>query len=147
VGLIEAVGDGPVALDTSVFIYLIEEDPTYLRLIVPLFVAADLGNLRLVTSGVTLLEVLVRPYRAGNIPLAARYESLLTGSKGVDLKEIDRSQLRTAAQIRAVSPGVRAPDALQLAAALTEECSAFVTNDRRLLHVGGVRTILLSDFV
>jgi predicted nucleic acid-binding protein len=89
-----------------------------------------------VTSAVTLLEVLVVPYRAGNLPLADRYEALLTRSRGVRMREIGRGELRPAAQLRAVA-GVRTPDALQLAAALAEGCTAFVTNDRRLPSLPG----------
>jgi len=43
-----------------------------------LFAEADAGRRRLVTSAVTLLEVLVVPYRADNRALAARHEALLT---------------------------------------------------------------------
>ncbi|MCA1789478.1 MAG: PIN domain-containing protein [Thioalkalivibrio sp.] len=75
-------------------------------------------DLTIVTSPVTLLEVLVVPYRAGNLALATRYEALRTRSRGVVPREIDRGQLRAAAQFRAVA-GARTLDALQLAAALT----------------------------
>jgi predicted nucleic acid-binding protein len=146
VGLMEAVGAGPVAVDTAVFIYFAEEHPTFLPIARPLFVAVDRGDLEVVTSEITLLEVLVAPYRAGNLPLAARYETLLTRSRGVRLVEMDRGQLRTAAQLRALH-GVRTPDALQLAAALTARCSAFLTNDRRLPAVPGLRIIQLSELL
>ncbi len=143
-GLIEEVGAGPVALDTAVFIYFAERHPDYAALVRPLFVAADGGELQLVTSGVTLLEVLVVPYRVGDVPLAARYEALLTRSRGLRVVDLDHVQLRTAAQLRALH-GVRTPDALQLAAALTARCSAFVTNDRRLPAVPGLRIIQLDE--
>lgn len=142
----DAVGHGPVALDTSAFIYLIEDNPAYRDVLVPLFVAADLGEVKLVSSALTLLEVLVVPYRLGNFALAERYERFLTGSKTVALRDIDQAQLRAAAQIRAVS-GVRTPDALQLAVALTESCSSFVTNDRRLARFPGVRVLVLDDYI
>ena len=144
-GLTEAVGTGPVALDTAIFIYLIEEHPTYLPAVRPLFERADRGELEIVTSAITLLEVLVVPYRAGNLPLAARYEALLTRSRGVRLIDVDRTQLRAAAHLRAVH-GVRAPDALQLAAALTARCTVFVTNDHRLPPLPGLRIVQLAEF-
>ena len=116
-GLIESLGPGRVALDTAVFIYFIEEHPRYLPLIAPLFNEVDVGAREIVTSALTLLEVLVVPYRAGDLPLAERYEAVLTRSRGLRMVELDRGQLRTAAQIRAVH-GVRTPDALQLASIL-----------------------------
>jgi predicted nucleic acid-binding protein len=144
--LIDDVGLGPVGVDTAAFIYFIEAHPTYLPSLRPLFDAADREVLTIVTSAVTLLEVLVVPYRAGNQPLAQRYEALLTRGRGVILREIDRSLLRAAAQLRAVA-GVRTPDALQLSAALAEGCTTFVTNDRRLPSLPGLRILLLDNYI
>ena len=101
-GLSDLLGAGPVAVDTAVFIYLLEEHPTFLGAVRPLFVAATRGELELVTSAITLLEVLVIPYRASNVALATRYEALLAGSRGLRLVDVDRPQLRTAAQLRAL---------------------------------------------
>src|SRR5439155_10564186 len=80
VGLREDLGKGPVGLDTVAFIYFIEEHPDYLPLLDPIFEAVDQGALHVVTSSLTLLEVLVIPYRSGNLPLAQKYERLLTRS-------------------------------------------------------------------
>jgi hypothetical protein len=55
VGLSEDLGPGNLAIDTAIFIYLIEEDVRYLPLILPLFEEADSGKRGLVTSAVTLL--------------------------------------------------------------------------------------------
>lgn len=145
-GLIDDVGQGPVGVDTAAFIYFIEAHPTYLPPLRPLFAAADREALTIVTSAVTLLEVLVVPYRAGNQPLAERYEALLTRGRGVVLRDIDRPLLRAAAQLRAVA-GVRTPDALQLSAALAEGCTTFVTNDRRLPALPGLRILQLDDYI
>lgn len=144
-GLIDEVGAGPVALDTAAFIYFIESHPLYLPPLLSVFTAADEERLTIVTSAVTLLEVLVVPYRAGNLALANRYEALLNRSRGVRLREIDRALLRAAAQLRAVA-GMRTPDALQLAAALAEGCTTFVTNDRRLPSLPGLRILQVDDY-
>ena len=145
-GLTEDLGRGPVGVDTALFIYFIEEHPRFLRLIEPLFAAADEGKRELVTSAVTLLEVLVVPFRAGNLALAERYENLLTRSSGIRIVDLTRDQLRTAAQLRAAT-AVRTPDALQLAAAITSGCTSFITNDRRLPAVAGTRVLQLADSV
>ncbi|CAN5715970.1 PIN domain-containing protein [soil metagenome] len=144
-GLTDALGAGSVAVDTALFIYFIEEDPRFLQTIRPLFMQADRGDRQIVTSAVTLLEVLVSPYRAGNLALAERYEALLTRGRGIRLVELDRAQLRTAAQLRALHTGLRTPDALQLGAALTGGCSALITNDRRIPELPGLRIIQLSE--
>jgi len=52
-----------------------------------LFEAIDRGAIEAVASGITLMEVLVAPYRAGNHPLAERYEACL--DRQVDRRLID----------------------------------------------------------
>jgi predicted nucleic acid-binding protein len=147
VGLIREVGDGPLALDTVCFIYLIEEHPRYLPVLGPVFEAIDAGRLQAVTSTLSLLEVLVVPNRAGNIALAERYEELLTRSRGLRAIDIDRAQIRAAAQLRARHEGLRTPDAIQLSAALSGSCSALLTNARDLPTVRGLRILQLEDDV
>lgn len=143
--LTQVLGLGRVALDTAVFIYFIEEHVQYLPIIESLFAEVADGERQIVTSALTLLELLVVPFRAGDSTLAGRYEALLTHSRGLHLISIDRGQLRMAAQLRA-RYSVRTPDALQLAAALQERCSAFVTNDRRLPVVPGLRIVQLDEY-
>lgn len=145
-GLMEDLGDGPVALDTAVFIYFIEEHPQFLPVVEPVFVAIDGGSLAGVTSGLTLLETLVVPYRAGDAPLAERYEALLTRSRGMRLVDLDRALLRSAARLRATIR-LKTPDALQFAAALASNCSTYLTNDRDLPPVPGIRILQLRDYL
>ncbi|MGH7322467.1 MAG: type II toxin-antitoxin system VapC family toxin [Candidatus Rokuibacteriota bacterium] len=145
-GLIADLGRGPVALDTVVFIYFIEEDARFLPAVEPIFSGVDGGRWEAVTSALTLLETLVVPFRSGNTALAERYEAILTRSRGFRLVDLDRPLLRAAAQLRAVVP-VKTPDALQLAAALSAGCTAYVTNDRALPRVPGLRILQLRDYV
>ena len=143
--LIDDLGAGPVGIDTAIIIYLIEENQLFSAVIAPLFEAADAGELELGVSALALLEVLVVPYRAGNIALAERYEIVLTRSRGVRMIDLTREHMRLAAQLRAAS-SVATPDALQLATCLASRCSAFVTNDRRLPSIPGLRIIQLRDY-
>ena len=106
--LIADLGSGPVGVDTSIFIYFIEAHPQFLPLIRPVFQEVNDGSRELITSALTLLEVLVVPYRAGNQFLANRYERLLTQGSGVRIAEISRTHLRAAARLRAAT-GVKTP--------------------------------------
>ena len=144
-GLIADLGPGAAAVDSAVFIYFIEDDPQYAPIVRPLFEQADRSERQLVTSALTLLEVLVVPLRAGDRQLAERYENLLTRGRGLRLVDITRAQLEAAASLRAVT-GARTPDALQLAAAISTGCKTFVTNDRRLPAVPGLRVVQLSQY-
>ena len=146
-GLMEIVGRGPVALDTSIIIYYLQVDPAYLPALDPLFTAIDEGRAAAFTSGITLLETLVAPLRAGDLALADRFEELLTRSRGLTMVDVSRDILRGAAQLRAMRPSLRGPDAIQLATALRARCGSFVTNDRGLPQLAGVRIVLLDDVV
>lgn len=144
-GLIDDIGPGPVALDAVAFIYFIEEHPTYLPLLRPLFEEADRGR-SLITSTLTLLEVLIVPIRSGNTSLADHYDAVLTESQGIRMVDITLDQLRGAARLRAVTR-LKTADALHLTAAMTQGCRCFVTNDRRLPEVPGLKIIQLSSYV
>ena len=135
--------DGRIGVDTALFIYFIEQHAEYHGRVRRLFEAASTGDRELVTSAMTLLELLVVPYRTGNLTLAERYEAVLSRSRGLLMVDIDRHVLRAAAQIRAVY-GTRPPDAIQLASAALHRCSAFITNDRRLPDAG-IQVIQLED--
>ena len=143
-GLADDAGPGAVALDAAAFIYYIEDDPRYAQLLEPIFTRAG-RDVTVVTSAMTLLEVLVVPIRLGHAQLADRYDQLLTRSRGIKLVDITRDQLRAAASLRAVLP-LKTPDALQVVAATSAGCGVFVTNDRRLPPIPGLRVIQLSDY-
>ena len=144
-GLMADLGHGPVGVDTAIFIYFIEEHPRFLPLIEPLFREVDKGRREVVTSALTLLEVLVVPYRSGDHLLAKRYEALLTQSRGVRVADISRDHLRAAAQLRAATR-FKTPDSLQLVAAMAAGCTVFLTNDRDLSAIPGIRILQLSSY-
>ena len=79
------------------------------------------------------------------VGLAEHYEELLSNSRGIAVMDLTRDQLRIAAQLRAAT-GVKTPDALQLAAALGAGCTTFVTNDRRIPAIRGMRVLQLGDY-
>lgn len=145
-GLADDLMPGPVALDTAIFIYFIEEDSRFLPLLRPVFERIDSGRLLAVTSALTLLEVLVVPYRAGNLALAERYEALLTRSRGLRLFDMDGPLLKSAAQLRAAFK-LKPPDALQLSAALRANCRKFLTNDRRIPAIPNLTVIQLKEYL
>lgn len=143
-GLTSALGAGPVALDSAAFIYFIEGHPEHQATLDPLFSAIEAGQIRAVTSALTLLEVLVVPYREKNFELATEYELILTRSRGLQLVALSPAVLRLAASLRSQF-GLRTPDALQAAAGAAEGCTAVITNDRRWpAAIGPMRVVQLS---
>ena len=62
-GLVEELRGHRVCIDTAPFIYFIEKNSVYLDILKPVFLEIDKGGIRAITSTVTLLEVLVQPFR------------------------------------------------------------------------------------
>jgi predicted nucleic acid-binding protein len=143
--LLSDVGPGPIGLDSSIFVYYIEENPRYLPLLDPIFDALVESRLKAATSALTLLETLVVPLRSGNEVLARQYERFLTNSEGLLLVQIGPSLLRAAAHVRA-STRLKTPDAIQVTSALSAGCSTFLTNDRRIPSMPGLRVLQLEDY-
>jgi predicted nucleic acid-binding protein len=146
VTLLDRIGPGPVALDTCVFIYFMEANQDYLPVLDPVFEKVDAGGLLAVCSSLTLLETLVVPYRMGDQDLAARYELVLTRSRGLVCEPIGTPTLKAAAMLRART-GARTPDAVHLATAIQAGCKSFVTNDRRLPSLGRLDIIQIDDYL
>jgi predicted nucleic acid-binding protein len=96
----------------------------------------------LLTSTLTLGEVLVKPLEIGRSDLAERYERLLD-SPGVRIVPFDREGARIYARIRQ-DRSIRPPDAIQLSCAAAAGTDLFVTNDARLSRksVSGVQFIV-----
>ena len=66
-----------VGLDTAPLIYFIEQNDTYLELVRAFFKAMNQGQFQVVTSTLTLTEVLVHPIGLGNLELAQQYRDII----------------------------------------------------------------------
>ena len=133
-----------VGLDTAPLIYFIERVPTYLELVRPFFAAVSRGEIRVVTSTVTLVEVLTQPLRLGADALTTRYREILLNSEGVSCIPVSSSIAVEAATLRSVY-NLRTPDAIQIATVVSEGASAFLTNDRRLASLPTLKMVLLDQ--
>lgn len=145
-GLLTAIGDGPIGLDSAIFIYFIERNSLYHPIVRPLFQAIADGRLFGVTSGLTLMETLVAPLRVGNAVIAHQYERLLTRGGNLRLVPLDFGLLRAAAHVRATTR-LKTPDAIQIASALSAGCPAFLTNDGRIPSLPGLHVFQLEDYI
>jgi predicted nucleic acid-binding protein len=134
-----------VGLDTAPLIYFIEENSAYIETVRFFFEAMDRGDFLVVTSTVTLLEVLVHPLRRNNRELATEYRDILLNSKLTTL-EVSSSIAEQAAQLRAVH-NIRTPDAIQISAALSAGASHFFTNDIRLPEIPSIQILSLDALV
>jgi predicted nucleic acid-binding protein len=137
-------GISRLAVDTAPFIYYIEENPAYLSRVAPIFLAADAAQIVLVTSTITVSEVLIHPLRHRIQSLHDEYLDLFLHSANLEIQSIDIAVAQRGAALRAAH-NIRLPDALQIAAALHAGCTAFLTNDRQLDRVNDLRVLIVDD--
>ena len=133
-----------IGLDTSIFIYFLEENPRYAPLAQITIKGVEEGKWQGVTATITLMEITVRPWQLENETAAREYEAVLVHFPNLTIVDVDRNVARAAAQLRAkykVSP----PDALQLAASISYGANAFLTNDKRLSKLEDVIDIIVMD--
>jgi predicted nucleic acid-binding protein len=136
-----------VFVDTMPFIYHIEEHPVYVETVEAFFIGALRDkNYRLMTSVITLGEVLVQPYRKGCNDLVAEYEEIICGTDDILVVPIDQVTSRKAARLRA-DHSLKMPDALQLASALVNGADYFLTNDKGIATTGLPQVVLLDNLM
>jgi predicted nucleic acid-binding protein len=135
------MGLSRIFLDTNVFVYLVEDRGHFGKRAMEIFNEISLRGDELMTSTLTLGELLVKPLEADDLALADRYRKALKGPS-VRMISFDEEASERFARIRR-DRGVKAPDAIQLAAAASVGCDLFITNDERLtrLRVPGIHFI------
>jgi predicted nucleic acid-binding protein len=140
---IEALRGSTVGLDTGPLIYYIEDEPTFIARIKPFFEAAERGEFRIVTSFVTLIEVLIHPLREGRPELADEYRDILLHSAALTAVPLNEGVAENAAQLRA-RHNLRMPDATQIATAIRSGASWFLTNDAGLADLPEISVLVLK---
>jgi predicted nucleic acid-binding protein len=135
-----------IALDTSVFIYQLQENPRYLSLTNPIFQWIERPGNAAVTATITMTQVLVQPYREDRDQLVNQFYGLLVTYPHLSWVALDLNVADIAARLRA-RHGLRTPDALQAACAVVSQASGFVTNDPVFSRVDAFETLVLDDFL
>ena len=127
--------------DTNLFIYLFENNAEWSPRIVEFRHRMLARKDQLLTSWLTVGEVLTKPQELGNVILEKSYLSFFQ-SGSVELIPFEMEAAKRYGGIRS-RERVRPPDAIQLACAAAAGTDLFVTNDNRLsgLLVSGVTFI------
>ncbi len=144
-GWVEELRGNIVGMDTAPLIYFIEENPTYTELVDPFFEAVERSEFSVVTSVVTLLEVLVHPFRTGDDKLAQKYRDLLFNSHGLTTLPLTPEIAEGASRLRSTYHKIRTPDAIQMATAINANASFFLTNDVTLPTLPDLRILQLDE--
>jgi predicted nucleic acid-binding protein len=135
-----------LGLDTSIFIYHLEQHPRYAALTHALLSEIESGQRTACTPVMTLMELTVRPWQLERPDIARRYEIALARFPNLRLVDVTRDIARQAAQLRAAYR-LRPADALQAATALAGGATLLVTNDRDLARLKPLIAILILEDV
>jgi predicted nucleic acid-binding protein len=100
----------------------------------------DRGD-QLLTSTLTLGEILVKPTERSDSELCRKYEHAISAAS--TMISFDVKAAKVYAALRS-ERSLKAPDAIQLACAASANVDLFVTNDERLQgkHVDGIQFIV-----
>ncbi len=142
-GWIDSLQGQIVGLDTAPLVYYIERNPGYIQTIRPFFEALEQGEFTIVTSMITLLEVLVHPIRHGNAQLAQEYRDILLNTPHLTTVIFSQDIAEEAARLRSI-PSLRTPDAIQIATATQSGAMFFITNDIHLSTLPHIKAIVLD---
>lgn len=135
-----------VGLDTSPFIYQTEDHPTYGTVSNALFRWIAAGRSVGITSTLTVTEVLALPYRQAPPGVADDILGILVQMVNIEWLSPSLGVADRAAHARAAY-GLRTPDAIQLATAVTAGATGFVTNDKDFRRVTDVEVLMLDDLL
>ncbi len=120
-----------LGVDAMVFVYHFEANPVFGEAAGRVLQATEDGRLSLVTSILSLMEVLVVPKRNAATALARRYRDFFGGFPNLTMVEIGTEVVEVASDLRARFR-VRTPDALHIATAMVARAEGFISEDGRL---------------
>jgi uncharacterized protein len=131
--------------DSMLFIYWLDDNPHFAKRVESIHTRMTERKDELITSAVTLGEVLAGVYRKGPISRADEVRSALLGI----VSEVVPFTIETAdsyARVRGTL-NIASPDAIHLACAASAHTDLFLTNDQHLVgkFVPGIQFIALLD--
>lgn len=131
--------------DSNLFIYLFEDNPAWSPRVAEFRRQMVRRDDRLITSFLTVAEVLTKPRELNNLILHKAYLNLFSG-KSIELVPFELDAAQRYSELRSGSR-VKPADAIQLACAAAARTDLFVTNDDRLsrLVVPGITFITGLD--
>lgn len=145
-GQLSLPASGSVYVDTNIVIYSVEKIDPYWTELQPLWQAAQREQFTVLSSELVLLETLVKPLKEADPVLERTFRELLLASKDVQLIPISLSILERAAHLRATT-GLKSPDAIHAATALSVGSLVFITNEKVFKRVSGLTVVVLNEVI
>jgi len=146
VGLIKRLDSKTVFFDSAPFIYFFEDKLPYNELLTPVFLAVDAGTIHAVSSLITVVEVLSKPYGLEQWDLVKTYRKIFGRSSKVDVLPLTLETADLTAQIRG-KYNVKMPDAIQWATATLHHVDYFLTNDKGFKVLNDDRVLIVDEYL
>ncbi len=135
-----------IALDASIFIYQLEENPSYFPLTDAVFAWLEKRENSAVTSTLSMTELLVPACRAGDRRLMQTYYGLLKTYPNLTWIAPELDVAVEAARLRA-DYRLKTPDAIHAATAVHAKASGFMTNDPVFQRVSELNVLVLGELL
>ena len=120
-----------VLLDTVALIYFLEENERYSKSAEKIFSRIESGQLQGVIASLVFAELLVPLYRSGDPQAATGLSNRLRNFRNLEVIPLTTEISMGAARLRA-DYGLRTPDAIHAATAISTQSTGILTNDKRL---------------
>ena len=145
-GLINMLQEKTVFFDTAPFIYVFETKLPYKKLLTPVFLAVDAGTIRAVSSLITVVEILSKPYGLEQRDLIETYRQVFGRSSKIDVLPLTLETADLTAQVRG-KYDLKTPDAIQWATAVLQNVDYFLTNDKRFKILNDDRVLIVDEYL
>jgi predicted nucleic acid-binding protein len=133
-----------IALDSNLFIYLIEDARPWSDQVVSLLAAVESGEGSAVLSALGLTEVLAGPARDSDLARLERNYDDIRAIAGLTIVPLQPDTAADAAVIRGARR-IGLADAIHLASARAAGATAFITNDRNIRGSSKLEVVYLDD--
>ena len=131
-----------IALDTSVWIYALENNAKFFRSAVGVLEQIESGSAAACFSVIGMIELLTGPKFLGETIIAEQYKHQLANFPNLTIVGISENIVDLSSDLRA-KYGLHTPDAIHVATAIDFGASVFITTDKTLKKVKEIRTKIL----
>ncbi|MEN8253685.1 MAG: type II toxin-antitoxin system VapC family toxin [Patescibacteria group bacterium] len=131
-----------IGIDTMLFIYHFQQHPQYFSSTQRIFSQVEKGDIEAVTSFISYLESCSLAELDGKTSILQQYKALFQEFPNLKTMFPNYEISEIAAKLRRKYE-VAAPDALQIATAISAGAEEFITNDKKLLKIKEIKVVLL----
>lgn len=132
-----------VAIDTMLMIYVLEHHPQYMQVVAEIFEDAQ----SVICSSFLFGELFAGLYKRGDQKAVDTILSYVEDAEQLEVYSFDYATSLVFAKIRGQHPSYSSPDCIHLATALQFEADVFITNDKKLKNLSGLKVMNLQDLI